>query len=264
MPAQAAELLQPLYLYLRTTRAMKAFLVSTVEHEFMTGLLVKLFQHAASFYVLSKGTKINNPPLEVDFWDFPSGYVLLRAGIETYAQFRYVFIDSADPDETEFKICVEQIRGLTTRGKMPTQVPEHQAKIIAERQEIARLQGYLRTTKAFQALKNKKDRENALNGRHGLSKTKMVDVAFSKINMSPGYAEAFYGYTSDYAHSGYMSMFQNLQADTSTKQKEHLELGIRSFNALLTSVILDLIVRYPGITSIDRSIVYEVAALVAN
>jgi hypothetical protein len=255
----AKDLLHCLYLYNRMADAMKVYFLPSTHNEFMHGLLVKLFQHAASLYVLSRGTEIDNAPLKVHFWDFASGYVLLRAGLETYSQFRYIFTDSKDFDEREFKICIEQISGLSIRGMTQTDIPELLAKKEYEKTLILEIQLRLKETNKYKTLTKSADIKSACKGQYGPTKTQKLKNALSE--MSSETVSAYYGFASDYAHSGYISLLQNLEADTPDKQKEHLKLSIAGFKSLLTSVINDLINMYPKIAHFDSSIISEIRAL---
>src|SRR5260221_12451382 len=259
MEEMLEELLKYLYLYRCTAEAMKVYLMPIEEHEILSGLVLKLFQHAASFSVLAQGTRIERPPLQVYFWDLSSSYVLVRAAVEAFAVFHYIFVSPQNHDELTFRMCIHRIRGLKGRAKMPTTNLQHLAKIASYAGEIENLKKTLIGTQAFKNLPETKKQKAALRGVDILDKTAMIKAAL--WNLGPGYAEAFYAFMSDYAHSGYISMFQNLDADTADKQKKHLEACIVFFEAVLLGMITALITRYPAIEQVDSTIGNQVRAL---
>jgi len=199
----------------------------------------KFFDHAASILYLSRGIKLelpsfpNAPP---KFLDPASINVLVRAALETFLTFHYIFVKPTTHGEQSCRYWAWKAAGLIERQGLPQYTEKHRQKLAEEKTEIDYLHSKLRSNSAFKRL-DKKQQKDILKGKWKLPHWSEIaeSASFDKTWFSHEYK-----YLSGYTHSGSLSTIQLKQ---SVINREQLIL-VEPATALITIVIANFIRGY--------------------
>lgn len=207
----------------------------------LNGLVLKLFGHATSILKLTEGIKhIPGMTVELDFIDTASMTVLARSSLETYSMIHHIFQDPKDDDEFKFRLYYSQYRGLATRKSSVPQTHQAAQQLKKDLQEMQHLIKIVRTTNKYQNLKTPQ-KNQVENGKFDEISKKAIIVrsGFSQAN-----TDLWYGYLSDYTHSGFLSSLQINQADKK-QQETNIEAELVQAAVPLVLTIHLLIEKYP-------------------
>ena len=176
----------------------------------------KLFRHVASMEQLSSGTQFDyGPNAHFKYIDHSSIAVLIRAAIEAYLTFNYLFTNDSD------KIAIYRHRtwalgGLLDRTKMFANTEESkkvQAQDIKNASELANLI----TSDPLHHQQNRDRRKDILSGKwkpKGGWNSLGAEAEFHST-----YFDDIYNHLSGHAHASYISSLQIRDAATFDQQK---------------------------------------------
>ena len=201
------------------------------------GLATKFFMHAASALYLYRGTIITDrdlPPPSINFGDVGSVYVVIRAAIEAFLTFHYVFIAPSSDEERDFRYLSWQVGGFADRQRFPILSAEGARVLDDERGLLDKLHNQLQSNPVFQQLKSRKERSRILRGRWRRHSWKQIGRA---AGLAGAYAKTMYEILSGYAHSSSLSVLQIKQADTREKQRELMEAPMATVKIAMANVI---------------------------
>ena len=208
------------------------------------GLAAKLFEHAASAFWLSKGTRVPEmSALEVDFCDHSSIALLARAALECYLVFYYVFLDPKSEDEFEFRYNGWMLAGLARREHYPFQLAEHRIRVDEERPLYESLREAVKQTTTFQRLKGKAQDRLLLKGKRWRLHP-WTEIA-KRAGFGPQYIDSLYDYLSDYAHCGALATLQVSQAQSREDQLEHAKSSLRTIMIVLCKMMNSYTEKFP-------------------
>jgi hypothetical protein len=200
-------------------------------------LLAKFSFHVSSFLQLFLGTRVTIKGTEVKIFDEPSILALFRIILENYLTFYYIFCDSDDRDEKEFRLNVWKYCGLKQRIEFDVQQEELKRKQAKEFVELASIKEKILSSQYFTKLK-KEDRNQIIKGVKPrlFSWTRILEMSGIRKKLFRN----IYGYKSNYAHSEFISVLQINSATYGFNEsaKEHYILLLT--HSLISKLINDL------------------------
>jgi hypothetical protein len=246
-----ASFVKVLNLYYNVVQSLKGYAPPDSRLVRSHGLAAKLFEHAASAFWLSKGTRVPElPDVPVDFFDHGTVTLIARAALETYLVFYYIFLDPRTEDEFEFRFNGWMLAGLAERERHPFRLAEHQAQLAAEKPLYESFRRAIRQTKTFKSLGGRKNgaktQQMVLKGRKWRFHP-WREIAV-RAGFGPEYSQSLYAYLSDYAHSGSLAALQVGQAQSRQVQVEFVGSGLRIIMVVLCKMIAGLTERFPKAT----------------
>lgn len=191
--------------------------LSDSEFEDARGLLHKIIGHSLSVFHLlecDKQIAITN-----NFTDVSSINVLMRAAIESFLVFYYIYTDSTTThDELKFRYYAWVYAGLQERIKMseslPFSTPNIERRIDYEKKLFKEYHDKICSSRYFHELTTKQQK--------AILKGKWKYKEWSTIGLSAGldeiHANIIYSYLCGYAHSSNLSIIQIQQAITKEEQ----------------------------------------------
>ena len=188
-------------------------------------LSIKLFRHLTSMKLLAIGSTVEVRGMQdIYHIDHPSIKVIVRAALETYLVFHFIF-DPKDQSLSKFKHKLWQIGGLADRQKYTTKFVHEHETLAKEKHALNKLRTEVRNSHHFLTFTNKQQRQ-FLKGewRTGVSWTDLGSSAGFHVQ----YFKNVYNYLCGYSHSSYASVLQIGQARSVDKQQmlTHAILGI--------------------------------------
>jgi hypothetical protein len=167
--------------------------------------LYKYLQHFVSVLYLSKGTTVKAMGEQKIFYDMSSINVLIRAALETYLLFHYIYADGSDNDTIGYRFWSWLREGLLLRQTVRPTSQETITKLKEEKEEIRKIEDKIRSNKWFKSL-SEKQRKNYM------TKGKWRDRSWKQLAKSAGFSdslsETIYSFLSGYAHSESISVIQ--------------------------------------------------------
>lgn len=165
---------------------------------------IKLAQHLHTLNSVAQVTTLNHPQLDIRFVDFSSVNTLVRAVIETFIVYAYIY-KCEDRDLSIFRHNTWELAGLSDRQGMKPVVQEHHEQLNREKQRIDELTAAIRTSRHVG-----KNEKRLLRGdwRAGKSWTALGVEA----GLHPRWLEHIYNHLSGHAHTSYLSVLQLGQA----------------------------------------------------
>lgn len=203
----------------------------------MQPLAAKLFFHLGTLFYVHQGTSL--PPLaatRVGYIDFASLAVLTRAAWETYLTFSWIFVQPPDAALKRFRHRIWELGGLRSREGFPAQLESSKAQLARELAEIADLRERLQADPLFGPLEPARKKE-ALRGEWRMGQDWVMLAGSAGI--SRGYFRWVYRYLCGYAHTNYLSVLQQAQAETKSDQEElagpYLSTGLMIMSHFITA-----------------------------
>lgn len=178
----------------------------TKRRVFQHEMYMKFVYHLASILTLEQGSLFSKTDARKRTHDYSSIVVLLRAALETFLTYYYVFCDSSKADELEFRYYNWLVDGLGFRQRIDVsfsrELLEKQAR---ERAEIDEAISKIKETEVFGTLSDKQKRVV-------VEKLEWMRPGWSDILIRAGFAEywsrIFYALYSTYAHTSSQSIMQ--------------------------------------------------------
>jgi hypothetical protein len=167
--------------------------------------LYKYLQHFLSVLHLSKGTTVKVMGDQKIFYDMSSINVLIRAALETYLLFYYIYADGSDNDTTEYRFWSWLREGLLDRQRARPTSETGIAKLREEKEEIRIIEDKISSNKCFKSLSGKQRKIYMTTGKWRYRSWK--ELAKS-AGFSDSLSERIYSFLSGYAHSESISVIQ--------------------------------------------------------
>lgn len=205
----------------------------------------KFSYHGLSTLYLARRTVLPDmfPFGVVGFIDFTSINVLVRAMLETYLTFCYIYIEPKDdPSLREFRRLSIMLSSLLQRQKYPVRTPEGTQQLAKDRAIIEKARVELQANSVFL---NKLDtgkqeellKKGTIAGKHPPFQP-WLEIA-KRTGLQPEYAQTVYSFLSIHAHSGYISALQVEQAKTDEERyklmKGTLTVGVVTIAKMIFS-----------------------------
>lgn len=206
---------------------------------FAEGIGQKIMSHIISAHYLSKGYQLaTNKHLFAEQIDFSSVSLLVRAALESYLTFNYVFVSAQTEDDLTFRFKCWNLGGFIDRSDfIPTEERHFKLKEF-ESEQIKTIQNELQQFKAFKNL-SAGDKKNALNGKWKLSNS------WSKLAVNAGFNKKFfddqYKFLCSHAHSSRLSIIQVQQTKDLKSQSEMTKSSIGILMIVLAKYLFDYI-----------------------
>jgi Family of unknown function (DUF5677) len=176
-------------------------------------LIKQYFTHFLSIKKISIGVKLILKGKEAYISALSSVIVLLRASIENYSMFYYIYRDPNEIEEKEFRFWSWYREGLINRQRLS--INHLEAKQRTEKKSIDDLTQKLIKKPYFLRLTPKQQKRYTKDGKwYFVPKKKLLHLAgFSEL-----LAKNFYNYFSTYTHPSSASHFQTSQANFEDSQ----------------------------------------------
>lgn len=179
---------------------------------FQHEMYVKFIYHMASILTLEGGSNFSKADVRKRAYDYSSVVVLLRAALETFLTYYYVYCDSIEPDELEFRYYNWLTDGLGFRQQLDVSFSKELIqRQTRERTEIDEAISKMEQTDAFGRLTTKQK-------RIVVEKLEWIRPGWTDILVRAGFAEywarLFYAQYSMYAHTSSQSIMQFRDATT--------------------------------------------------
>lgn len=180
--------------------------------------------------------------------DHASGNVLLRAALEAYLTFSYLYLGSVCEEVEARRLSWRMSALLFRQGFDPVGEQDFQKK-IDEGHKLVALRDSLDQNTYFKSAGHKK-RKHLQNGRWDF------ELSWNDLAGMAGFDELWfkklYGYLCAYAHSGYLTAMQINTATSKEDQQWLAEFSLRSALPLLSKFILHYPTLFPE-TSVVRN-----------
>ena len=185
------------------------------------GMAMKLFGHVSSLVSLYGGTKLQIDNSEVlEFVDNGSINILVRAAFETSLAFHFIFCESSDSDERDFRFMCwdyagfKERQGFRVMSDAGRELKANESKMLEEVK--TKIQGH----RCFGLFTSKQQRR-ILEGEWRLGRS-WTTIAVN-AGYSEGYFKSTYSYLCGYSHTGRLSVLQIAQATARNDQKRLAE-----------------------------------------
>jgi len=216
---------------------MKGVKVSNWWMTYAEGLGKKLLGHLTAIYSLHRGTNIvlHNKD-EIKFIDFSSICILTRAALETYLTFYYIFCDSKNDSEKEFRFLIWDLAGYIERQGFLVELTESREIKARELEELTKVNEKIKLHPYFSSLTDSM-KSRVLNGEWKMG-NKVPDLAaFAGFNKQ--YIGTLYSHLCGHSHTSRASVMQvHRVADLSTEKELSLpDVGVATI--LLASFLID-------------------------
>jgi hypothetical protein len=185
------------------------------------GLGLKILHHAISFRHLAVGyaLELNGKTFDPQI-DFASGFILVRAALETYLTLNHIYITPADEAEYKFRFDAWDYAGYHERLKHFPADPQFQQQYQKESAEMARLEHTLQNDLCFFRLSTGLQEKLLDKGEWRLNKAWWQLAVEAGFNQD--YFNQHYRYLCGYAHSNRISVIQIQQVTDLAGQKQML------------------------------------------
>jgi hypothetical protein len=206
---------------------------------FAEGIGQKILSHVISAHYLSKGYPLaTDKHLFVGQIDFSSVSILVRAALESYLTFNYVFVSAKGEDELTFRFNCWNLGGFIDRSDFIPTEEQHVKLKGYESEQINIIQAELQKSDTFKNL-NAENKKAALNG-----KWKLLN-SWSKLAVNAGFNKKFfdnyYKFLCSHAHSSRLSIIQIQQTKDLKTQSEMSNASIGIVMVVLAKYLFDYI-----------------------
>ena len=198
--------------------------------------------------------------------DYSSVHVLLRAAIEAYLTFHFIFIAPKSSEMRDFRFKYWRLNGLKKRVKSETAEisdseleEEINEKIDRDNQYCQIILDELITNKYFkQRLLEVRDKNKFQQGESERCGYFWNDLA-NEANFTKCYFKHNYWYLCDFSHSGYISILQQNSEDN----EEHIQMSLRNSQATMKILIAIFTFDYLSFFNLSPEKVDELGDLAA-
>lgn len=181
------------------------------------GIGTKLLGHLVNVFSLYNGTKLKfGDKQNIKFIDFASMNILTRAAFEAYLCFYFIFRDSKDVNEREFRFLIWDLAGYLERQGFIAELEESRKTKNKEKLELDSLVVKIRDHQYFRSL-DTREQARVLNSnwKFGKSIPELAELA----GFDKEYFGTIYSYLCGYSHNSRNSVMQVYQAKDLLKQK---------------------------------------------
>jgi hypothetical protein len=219
----------------------------TSPHElyYAEGIALKFFDHASLIYLLAQGDyAVNLPSNTVKLIVFPSINILLRAALEAFLTFHYLFSLSYSPEERAHRFLVWELTGYMHRQDFPILTEKAKEVHDSDKIKINELKQKLGSDPHFLS-KTDKQRNSIISGNwKEPSRRKIANEA--KLND----LIAIYDFLCGYAHTSSLSILQITTAHREGEQAILIEPAISTINVLIANMIYEYTKLFPDASKI--------------
>lgn len=146
----------------------------------------------------------------------PATETLVRACLENYALFHFIYVDNEDRDTVRFRFWSWYREGLLYRQEYKATEPSQEEKLVAELAEVRRIRDDLANNPNYLALTVKQQEKYDSKGTwHYHSNADLI----SRCGFSKNFAHIFYTHLCSFSHVSSTSQLQTSQADFATAQE---------------------------------------------
>lgn len=218
-------------------------------------LAKKLISHLLSTADLMEGTKptLNNPAINVKFFDFHSINVLSRAALETYLTLNYILFDNKSKNERKLRYRIWEISGLSNRQRVKLQAHGVQGLQKNELKQLRSLRRQVRKSKYYQSNVNP-DALKKINNR-SFKNIDWKPVGGWKglaviAKYKPDFFEDIYNHLSTSAHSDRSSATQVQNNPTKTTQIKMTGIAINSCLIVMALFLKNYSKQFPKVNNV--------------
>jgi len=179
------------------------------------GLFHKIFLHVCSAIQLRSGSLVGPDGLLVV--DAASLFVVVRASVEAYLTFEYVFAEKGVAFESTLRYLVWWREGLLTRQRVAADLPDAAAVMKKEAMDLELNASAIRDNIEFEKVPPKRQKAILEEGKWRLSGWAAIA---RKCGLSNMYSYRIYSYLSGFAHSESASVMQVLAMYKDSKEEE--------------------------------------------
>ena len=169
-----------------------------------------------SIKVLSLGLKVESGGKETQLNALPAIMTLVRACLENYATFYFIYLENKEMDTIRFRFWSWWREGIMRRQKYKALDEQQKKQLQKESMEIAQIASDLRQNDNYNAFTEPQKRAYVAFGRwHYHSKSELLSLA----GFSRAFADTIYSHLSSYSHTSSLSQLQTKQASYEIAEK---------------------------------------------
>ncbi len=198
------------------------------------GLGIKIFRMLTEVHILYSGTQVTFEDRKHFYIDVNSILVLIRVILEGFAVFYYIFWDSKNDEEIEFRFIVWKLKGYLERQGFHSEMKESKLKLENEKNEIAIMKEWITANKLFN-LHDKVDQNRILSGDWKIGQK--IPELMEKSGFNKEYVGKIYSYLCGFSHNSWSSVMQSYEMKTIELQKEIVFPSIQFALMVLANVI---------------------------
>jgi hypothetical protein len=203
---------------------------------FQHEMFVKYAFHLASILTLEHGSRFSLSDDARMAYDYSSVIVLLRAALETYLTYYYIYSDSSGEDDYTFRFHNWLIDGLNFRQSIDVSFSEElQQQKQKEGIELLESIKVIENTDAFRRLSEKQK-------RLATKKRQWIRPGWAEVITKTGigeyWARTFYALFSAYAHTSSQSIMQFKEATVKNEGKQ-LNSSFASLIFIVTAMFIE-------------------------
>ncbi len=210
----------------------------------------KFYGHFLSSLYLYQLTII--PDLNISFYDFASLNVLGRASLETFLVFDYLYIQTENSEEQDFRFKSWWRGGLMKRQSYDAKETEDVEKLKQEKEEIEKLTRVLIETDIYKRM-SRNDRKKFMRGEWRFSGWAAIAKGAGFSNF---YSKHIYSFLSGYAHTDSQSLIQLLNFAKEKDQHQVKNMRNAMFS-LIFIVGVNFIDKYKMVFPIVSNVITE-------
>lgn len=198
-------------------------------------LITKIIFHSNTIFHLLNGIDLEVTPLnfKTKILDIPSLCVLLRAQLENYLIFDFIYCQPQNKEETMFRYNNWLYAGYISRKDIPAYSEPAKKMKDSDLVEIERLKQLIQNSKYFLTLTDKQQKNLIKNGNDRLSKS-WVNIMLAS-GFGPRIPDTLYKFISSYAHSSSGSIFNISELKAGYTPNHELANLIVSFSKIIIS-----------------------------
>jgi hypothetical protein len=180
----------------------------------------KFILHSNTIINFAKGTSLNSKSLEKDFRiiDIPSMYLIIRAQLECFLMFDFIYIQPLSDEEKEFRYWNWKYDNLIMRSKIKPRTDIIKNQQNEDKEEIIDLKDKIENSR-FIMQYTKNQRKEIINKGNSKLYNSWEDLIV-KANMNLKLFDGIYPLLSSYAHTGAHSLM-NLKEQNLGWNKNH-------------------------------------------
>lgn len=222
-------LLEKLILELEGERA------KTEHHIYAHGLVIKIFRMLTEVHILFSGTQVTFEERKHFYVDVNSILVLIRAILEGFTVFYYIFWDSKNDEEIEFRFKVWKLKGYMERQGFHSEMKESKLKLENEKNEIAVMKEWIAANKFFKGY-DKPDQNRILSGDWKIGQK--IPELMEKSGFNKEYVGKIYSYLCGFSHNSWSSVMQSYEMKTIELQKKIVFHSVCPYGACKCNILV--------------------------
>ncbi len=181
---------------------------------------IKIYCHFITMCTLRNGSNLDDGKIQVKVQDYSAILTINRATLETVLLFYYIYIDSKNNEELEFRYYSWEREGMLTRQHFIPLDADGIEKLKQEKNAIIEIEKKVYNNNCFKILPKDQKAEYKNRGKWRPGWKNIMKI----MNVTPYQSSFLYSYLSSYAHCEYLNLLQNSQMTDINERKKMVNI----------------------------------------